>query len=138
MERIKEIFKKDAFAKLCGIQITTCRPGFAECTMHVTENHVNSIGTLMGGALFTLADFTFCVAANSHGTLAVSMQASISYLRPCSRGTVTAIATEISRSSRTGCITSPSPTSMESKLPMSPEHAILRNRRTPLYQERTS
>jgi acyl-CoA thioesterase len=102
MERIKEIFKKDAFAKLCGIQITECRPGFAQCTMNVTEHHLNSIGTLMGGALFTLADFTFCVAANSHGTLAVSLHVSISYLRPCSNGMVTAIATEVSRSSRIG------------------------------------
>jgi acyl-CoA thioesterase len=102
MEHLKDLLKKDAFAKLCGIQITECRPGFAQCTMTVTEHHLNSIGTLMGGALFTLADFTFCVAANSHGTLAVSLNASISYLRPCSSGIVTAIATEISRSSRIG------------------------------------
>jgi acyl-CoA thioesterase len=102
MEHLKDLLKKDAFANLCGIQITECRPGFAQCTMDVTDHHLNSIGTLMGGALFTLADFTFCVAANSHGTLAVSLQASISYLRPCSNGIVTAIATEVSRSSRTG------------------------------------
>jgi acyl-CoA thioesterase len=102
MDHIKELFKKDIFAKQCGIQISEYHPGFARCTMDVTPNHYNGIGTLMGGALFTLADFTFCVAANSHGNLAVSLNVSISYLRPCSNGTVTAIATEISRSSRIG------------------------------------
>ncbi len=102
MKHIEELFKKDAFAKQCGIQIVEYHPGFARCTMNVTENHLNGIGTLMGGALFTLADFTFCVAANSHGTLAVSLHVSISYLRPCVGGTVTAVAEEISRSARTG------------------------------------
>lgn len=99
---MQELFRNDAFAKQCGIQIVEYRPGYARCTMDVTPNHLNGIGTLMGGALFTLADFTFCVAANSHGTLAVSLQVSISYLRPCSRGIVTAVATEVSRSSRIG------------------------------------
>ena len=102
MDHLKELLKKDAFAKLCGIQLVECHPGFARCTMDVTENHLNGIGTLMGGALFTLADFTFCVAANSHGTLAVSLHVSISYLRPCISGTVTAVAEEVSRSARTG------------------------------------
>jgi acyl-CoA thioesterase len=102
MKHIHELFSKDAFAKRCGIQLIECRPGFAQCTMEVTENHWNGIGTAMGGALFTLADFTFCVAANSHGPLAVSLHVSISYLRPCSSGILTAIATEVSRSSRIG------------------------------------
>lgn len=101
-EYMKELFDNDKFAAQCGIHIADYHPGFARCTMPVTPGHLNGLGTLMGGAIFTLADFTFCVAANSHGTLAVSLNVSISYLRPCSSGTVTAVATEISRTGRTG------------------------------------
>jgi acyl-CoA thioesterase len=109
MDRILELFKNDKFAENCGIQIAAVSPGYAKCTMEVNENHLNGIGTLMGGAAFTLADFAFGVAANSHGPLAVSLNANISFLAACNRGTITAIATEISRTKRIGvykiCIT---------------------------------
>ncbi|MDP4185816.1 MAG: PaaI family thioesterase [Bacteroidota bacterium] len=102
MEEIIELFKKDKFANSCGIQIEEFHPGYAKCSMEVTEDHLNGIGTLMGGALFTLADFTFSVAANSYGTIGVSLNAFITYLRKCTGGKVTAIATEVSRGNRTG------------------------------------
>jgi acyl-CoA thioesterase len=101
MKKIIELFEKDRFAKNCGIQIVNVRPGFAECTMIITENHLNGIGILMGGALFTLADFTFSLAANSHGTIAVTLNASISYLQKCSKGRITAVATEVFRTVKT-------------------------------------
>lgn len=70
--------------------------------MKVTDNHLNGIDILMGGALFTLADFTFSLAANSHGTIAVTLNASISYLQKCSGGKITAVATEVCRTGKTG------------------------------------
>lgn len=109
MDKVLELFKKDKFAKYCGIQIVEVRPGYAKCSMEITENHLNGLETLMGGATFTLADFTFSLAVNSHGAVAVALNAYISYLKKCEHGTVTAIATEISRSNKTGiyrvCIT---------------------------------
>ncbi len=102
MEKIIELFEKDSFAKDTGIKIVNVKPGYAECTMTVTDHHLNGIGILMGGALFTLADFTFSLAANSHGTIAVTLNASISYLQKCSEGVVKAIAIEKFRSSKTG------------------------------------
>ncbi len=70
--------------------------------MQVTGNHLNGIGILMGGALFTLADYTFSQAANSYGKIAVTRTASIVYMRKCRNGVVSAIATEISRNELTG------------------------------------
>jgi acyl-CoA thioesterase len=102
MEKVIELFEKDKFAKSIGVRIVEVKPGYAECTMEITQNHLNGIGILMGGALFTLADFTFSLAANSHGTIAVTLNASISYLQKCSQGKVRAIATERFRSSKTG------------------------------------
>jgi len=102
MERIIELFKKDNFAKGCGIEIEEIKPGFAKCSMKVTDNHLNGIGILMGGALFTLADFTFSLAANSHGIVAVTLDASITYLRKCMGGVVTAVANETARDIKSG------------------------------------
>jgi acyl-CoA thioesterase len=102
MEKILELFSKDKFSNNCGVKVVEISPGYAKCSMQITENHLNGIGTLMGGAAFTLADFTFSLAANSHGIVAVSTNANISFLKKCSNGIVTAVAKEISRSHRLG------------------------------------
>ncbi|MDP4210391.1 MAG: PaaI family thioesterase [Bacteroidota bacterium] len=99
---ISNLFNKDEFSKSCGIQIDEMHLGYAQCSMEITGNHLNGIGTLMGGAVFTLADFTFGVAANSHGNVAVTLNANISFFQPCNHGIVTAVAKEISRTRRTG------------------------------------
>ncbi len=102
MEKIPELFEKDKFAKSCGIKIEDFKPGQATCSMIITEKHHNGIGIVMGGALFTLADFAFSVAAYSQNDLPVSLNVFISYLKKCSSGKVTALAKEISRSKRIG------------------------------------
>lgn len=102
MEKVIELFEKDQFAKKAGVRIISVKTGYAECKMMVTQDHLNGIGILMGGALFTLADFTFSLAANSHGTIAVTLNASISYLQKCVQGEVRAVATERFRSAKTG------------------------------------
>jgi acyl-CoA thioesterase len=102
MEKVIELFKNDRFAKKCGIEIVEVKPGYAECTMQITDNHLNGIDILMGGALFTLADFTFSLAANSHGTIAVTLNASINYLQKCTGGKIKALATEVYRTGKTG------------------------------------
>jgi acyl-CoA thioesterase len=102
MEKILELFSKDKFSKNCGISVIEMAPGYAKCQMEITGNHLNGIGTLMGGATFTLADFAFSLAANSHGIVAVSTNANISFLKKCTSGKVIAIATEVSRSHHLG------------------------------------
>jgi len=102
MTKVIENFKQDRFAELCGIEILDVRPGHARCSMPVTERHLNGLETVMGGAVFTLADFTYSLAANSRGGVAVSLNAFISHLRKCTRGVITAEATELSTSSKTG------------------------------------
>jgi acyl-CoA thioesterase len=70
--------------------------------MEITKNHLNGLGIAMGGAIFTLADLALSMAANSYGPAAVTLNAFISFLHPCSSGVLTAVATEISRSGKTG------------------------------------
>jgi acyl-CoA thioesterase len=102
LQKVTDLFRKDRFAAHTGIEIEDIAPGSARCSMEIQEQHLNGIGIVMGGALFTLADFTFGLAANSHGTIAVSSAVTIHYLRKSSQGKLTATATEISRNAKTG------------------------------------
>jgi len=64
--------------------------------MIVTEKHLNGVNIIQGGALFTLADFAFAAASNSHGRIAVASNASISFFKGVSSGKLTAVAKEYS------------------------------------------
>lgn len=48
--------------------------------MQLTEIHRNALGAVMGGAIFTLADFAFAVASNWNKSPQVSLNASINFL----------------------------------------------------------
>ncbi|MBF0484873.1 MAG: PaaI family thioesterase [Candidatus Omnitrophica bacterium] len=90
--------RNDTFAPFCGIKLEECKNGFARSTMKVEQHHKNGIGTVHGGALFTLADYTFAAAANSRGTdvhVVVAINAQISYMKAVTEGILTAIAEEI-------------------------------------------
>ena len=97
---IARVFERDRFAKENGIRVVEVRPGFARTEMTVERRHLNSIGILQGGALFTLADLAFAVASNSHGVVAVACQADVSWFKAVSSGKLTATAEEISRTRR--------------------------------------
>jgi acyl-CoA thioesterase len=55
------------------------------------------VGTAQGGAIFTLADFVFAAAVNSHGTVAVAINVSISFVKAVTNGTIIAEAREIAQ-----------------------------------------
>jgi acyl-CoA thioesterase len=89
-------FDKDEFAKSAGIMLIEALPGYAVAQMEVTAKHLNSVGTLHGGAMFTLADFVFAVASNAHGRLALAIHTEISFFKAVRSGTLKAVACEIS------------------------------------------
>jgi acyl-CoA thioesterase len=84
LEYLKEFFKNDLFAiKLLGAEILEAHDDYAKCSFKITRNHQNAIEIVMGGAIFTLADFTFAVATNQHEEYnTVSTTANISFLNP--------------------------------------------------------
>jgi acyl-CoA thioesterase len=96
-ERIAAVFERDRFARENGIRIVEVRPGFGRTEMTVEPRHLNSVGILQGGALFTLADLAFALACNSHGVLAVGCQADVTWFKAVRSGRLTASAEEISR-----------------------------------------
>ncbi len=83
-EELIEFFKEDYFAtKLLGAKIIDVKEGYAKCAFDVNIDHKNAKGVIMGGAIYTLADFTFAVATNQNEEYyTVSTSVTVNYLRP--------------------------------------------------------
>ena len=65
LEEAREIFSKDLYAtELSGAVIDEIGENYAKCSMKLTDHHKNAYGGVMGGAIYTLADFAFAVASN--------------------------------------------------------------------------
>ena len=65
LQEAREEFSKDLYAtKLSGIEIDKIGEDYALCSMKLTDDHRNAYGGVMGGAIYTLADFAFAVASN--------------------------------------------------------------------------
>lgn len=87
-EEIKSLVsERDRFAKLCGIELLEVSKGKAKAKMDVKEHHLNGVDITQGGAIFTLADLVFAAASNSHGTIAVGVNANITYFKATTKGT---------------------------------------------------
>lgn len=85
LEEIREIFKGDRFAtEACGIEIIAADVCSAVCEMEILPVHRNAWGGVMGGAIFTLSDFTMAVAANGYreNCDTVGIDANIFYVKP--------------------------------------------------------
>ncbi len=96
MQSVKNLMSKDQFAKHSGIELLDVSKGTAKARMQIKKEHLNGIGIVHGGAIFTLADFVFAAASNSHGILAVAINVSISYLKAVKNGVLTAETREVS------------------------------------------
>ncbi len=102
-EQAKKIFARDRFAERAGIEIVEVSRGYCRAQMPiVADRHFNSANVVHGGAIFTLADFAFAVASNSHGQLALAVNVSISFLKAKQNGCLYAEATEVADPTRLG------------------------------------
>ncbi len=95
-KKLAETFiARDRFARDMGIELVAVSAGRATARLKVTDAHHNGLGITQGGAVFTLADLAFAAASNSHGTVAVAINASISFLKATAGGVLTAQAEEV-------------------------------------------
>ena len=81
LEEAREFFSGDFYAtKATGIVIDEVGDHYARCSMEITRNHQNAYGGVMGGATFTLADYTFAVASNFRQPQTVSVTSQINFI----------------------------------------------------------
>ena len=105
-EKVKSaIFKKvetEPFAQKFGIRLLDLAEGYSKVEMRFTPDMENFFGMAHGGALFALIDEAFETASNSHGTVAVALNMSITYASsPTAGSRLVAEAREFSRTQRT-------------------------------------
>ncbi len=106
MEQVREFFRaRDRFATHCGVELVEVGAGRAVAQLELGEQHLNGVNTAHGGAIFTLADLAFAAACNSHGTVAVAINASITYMKAATSGRLTAVAQEAACNPRLGTYT---------------------------------
>ena len=97
MDIIKKFVQNDHFAAHLGVEMLEYGDGRAKAKMTLRKHHLNSAGMTHGGAIFSLADAVFSAASNSHGTLAVAINVSISFFKALKEGDLFAEGREVSR-----------------------------------------
>lgn len=101
-EDVRLYFSRDRIAEYFGIELVEFKEGYAKAKMPVRDIHMNGFDVVHGAAFFAMADFTFAVASNSHGTVALAINTDMSFVKAVAGGTLTAEAKEMSLSPKIG------------------------------------
>ena len=81
IEELQAVFENDRFAtQAAGCRIVEGRKGYAVCELDLRDVHRNAMGGVMGGAIFTLADFALAIACNVGEAPTVSVSNTIEFL----------------------------------------------------------
>lgn len=102
IDEAKKYFANDRYAALTGVEIVDVGIGYCKARLNIEAKHMNAANVVQGGAIFTLADFAFAVASNSHGQLALAINVNISFLKAASEGVLYAEANEVTEPGRLG------------------------------------
>jgi len=100
LAKIVERFNADQYAtEVTGIEIVEVRENYVKTKLVVEPKHMNALGIMQGGVLFTLADFTFAVAINAEKEeTTVAIECHISFFKPVTDGTLYAESQLVSQS----------------------------------------
>ena len=79
-EEAREYFTGDKYAMITGIQLEELTDEYSLASLVLGDIHRNANGGIMGGAIFTLADFAFAVLSNHIHKPTVAQQVSVNYL----------------------------------------------------------
>ena len=103
LEEARAFFAGDRFAtRAAGCVIEAVGEGYARCSLALEDRHRNAADQVMGGATYTLADFTFAVATNFRKSPTVTLTAQISYLSAV-KGTVLYAESRLIKDGRRNC-----------------------------------
>lgn len=102
VEEAREHFKNDKFATLNGMALDELTDNHSLCHVDLDERHQNAYGGVMGGAIFTLADYAFAALCNNDHHLTVALNVNISFLSAPKGRTLYARATRVKNGRTTG------------------------------------
>ena len=81
-EKVLERLEKNGFAKLCGLEVLEAHDGYAKGRFILGPQHMNPIGSVHGGCVFTLMDSIGGFAAYTNGRYCTTLSSNVDYLRP--------------------------------------------------------
>ena len=100
--RLEALFRGDPYLERLGVELVEWAGGRAVSRLAAEEDHLNFVGSVHGGALFSLADAALGVACNSWGRVCMALTVEIQFLSAPQAGeTLVATAVERSRTRRT-------------------------------------
>ncbi len=76
------MFANDRASQHLGIKVDDHGPGWAQCSMTITEIMTNGHDITHGGYVFLFADTTFAMACNYPGSITVASGGDIDFLKP--------------------------------------------------------
>ncbi|MBQ9000684.1 MAG: PaaI family thioesterase [Eggerthellaceae bacterium] len=80
IDEVRELFGRDRFAtEACACRVIEASRGHAVCEFDIAERHLNAMGAVMGGAIFTLADFALAIGCNLGEQPTVSVSNTIEF-----------------------------------------------------------
>ena len=104
LEEAREEFSKDLYAtKLSGAVIEKTGENYALCSMKLTGDHRNAYGGIMGGAIYTLADFAFAVASNFDKECATVSLVGQATFMSASKGSILYAEAKLLKDGRSNC-----------------------------------
>ena len=80
IDEARAYFSGDRFATENGMTLDELDSEHAVTSLTLGARHRNALGGVMGGAIFTLADFAFAALTNDRERMAVAQQVGINYL----------------------------------------------------------
>ena len=103
MAAARAYFADDRFATDNGITLEELDECHAVTGLTLGARHRNAFGGVMGGAIFTLADFAFAALTNDRERITVAQQVSINYLSPV-KGTRLIATARYRKDGRSSCV----------------------------------
>ena len=85
---VETMMAKDYFSQWLGLQILEITEGRCKLQMTICKEMLNGHGTAHGGITYSFADSALAFASNSHGQRAVSIETSISHIKPLAENDV--------------------------------------------------
>ena len=103
IDAARDYFSDDRFATENGMTLDERDAEHAVTSLTLGARHRNAFGGVMGGAIFTLADFAFAALTNDRTRVVVAQQVSINYLSPPKGGRLVATA-RYKKDGRSSCV----------------------------------
>ena len=82
LEEARAFFANDKYAtEATGIVIEAVGEHYAKCSLKLDSRHLNAVGHVMGGVVYTMADLTFAISTNFRAVRpTVTNVAQVSYM----------------------------------------------------------